>query len=807
MQHEKSVQVTRRSRRFPDSTAVFLLILATVPGAPAVVANEADQALAQFDSSVRPVLTTHCVRCHGPRKAEADLRIDRLNPDILSGSDAEIWHDVLNKLNLGEMPPEDEPGLSERDHGRVVNWITGEIERVVEHQRSTGGRVVMRRLTRYEYSNTMRDMFDVDLDFGKDLPPDPPATKHFVNLGAAQRTSSLQVEQYLQVARQALDRVMVSGPEPKVVLTQAKLKKVEVVEPGSSYVFKSLEYPREGEFIVKVRASGIIPEGSGFPRLQVSVGFKSGAKIEPAKVVGDAVDLRSEETQSFEFRGRIEDFPLPNSGKFPGVLVKVWNAHDDGKSSSGKGKQKGKKKKETDLKPASNRPSIVVESVSFEGPVFDQWPPSYHRQILLQRKDKEDESVYVRRVLTRFMERAFRQPPSSAQVDTLMAFFGTIRNDAGSLDAAIKETLAMVLIAPDFLYLVEPNDEDGKRRLDDYELASRMSYFLWSTMPDEPLYALARSGQLSDPDTLERQVNRMLADPRAWAFVENFTSQWLNLDGLHRVAINPEFFPDFDESLKQDMKQESLHFVAEILRNDLSALNLIDSDFTMLNQRLAKYYGIDGPRGGDFERVALRPEHRRGGLLTHSSIMLLNSNGGDSHPIKRGVWLLSRLLDDPPPPPPPDVPELDPEEPDLAGLSFKRQLEIHRKKAACNSCHRGIDPWGIPFEEFDAVGIWRDKMQISNRKSKAVSVDATATLPKEESVTGVSGLKAYLLKYEKERVSRTIVTKILAYGLGRSVELGDRDTVARLHDEFSVNEFRLRPLIQSIVKSEAFQTK
>jgi len=789
--------------RFAAAVSGVLVTLLTTAASAAGPGQPAEL----FEKQIRPVLDRHCIRCHGPARAESDLRLDRLNPNLIQGPDAETWHDVLNRLNLGEMPPADEPPLPAADHERVVDWITGQITRVIRHQRSTGRRVVMRRLTRYEYRNTMRDLLGLDMDFGSDIPPDPPATKHFVNMGAAQRISPFQIEQYLDAARNALDHVIVTGPEPDVIRADSVSKGRVFVEPGSSFLLKCLEYPREGEFVVRVRASAFIPENSGYPRLQVTVGFKSGAKIEPGKIVGETLDLRSrDKSQTFEFRGRIEEFPLPNAGKFPGLLIRVWNILDDGQASS----RKKRPKKSGKIKPSQphpTRPSIVLESVVFEGPVFDQWPPSHHTRILVPRKRGELESPYIRRVLKHFMRRAFRQPPSPQQVAALLDFFQSIRGDTSSLEAAIKETLAMVLIAPDFLFLVEPAQETGRRNLTDFELAARLSYFLWSTMPDDTLDRLAETGQLRNPGVLDSQVRRMLSDPRSWSFVENFTSQWLNLNGLQRIAINPEYFPDFDESLKQDMQQETLHFFAEVLQHDLSALNLIDSDFAMLNQRLAKHYGISGPSGGRFERIALLPGQHRGGLLTQSSVLLVNSNGGESHPVKRGVWLLSRLLGDPPPPPPPDIPELNPEEPDLAGLTFRKQLEIHRTKAACASCHRRIDPWGIPFEEYDAVGNWRDRVRLPGRKAKFLPVDATADLPGHGPVTGLADLKAHLIQHEHRRFSSTIVRKLLAYGLGRSLELGDQSTVDRLHRDFSENDYQIRPLIESIVNSELFQTR
>ena len=276
------------------------------------------------------------------------------------------------------------------------------------------------------------------------------------------------------------------------------------------------------------------------------------------------------------------------------------------------------------------------------------------------------------------------------------------------------------------------------------------------------------------------------------------------------MAVNPEFYPDFDDRLKSDMRLETRHFFAEILNKDLSALNLIDSDFVMVNRPLAKHYGLEGPRGMRFERVPIQPGDHRGGLLTQASILLANSTGEDSHPIRRAVWLLDRLLDDPPPPPPPDVPELKSDQPDFAALPLKKQLEIHRAKPACMSCHRGIDPWGVPLENFDAVGRWRTDVSKPRAKKRSVvktPVDAVSTLPSGQEIAGSEALKQHLLTHERERFSRALVAKLMAYALGRSLELSDNETIERLAKGFAEKNHRLADLIVAIVMSEEFRSK
>jgi hypothetical protein len=373
----------------------------------------------------------------------------------------------------------------------------------------------------------------------------------------------------------------------------------------------------------------------------------------------------------------------------------------------------------------------------------------------------------------------------------------------------MQEVLSSVLISPDFLYLAEPRTGNRKRQpVSSHELASRLSYFLWNTMPDAQLAGLADSGRLSRPAVLQQQVQRMLASPRSWNFVDHFTSQWLDLDGLDRIAVNPEYYPDFDDRLKQLMRLETQYFFAELLDKNLSALNLLDSDFTMLNGPLAEHYGIPAPPSNQFQRVAIEPEDNRGGLIGQASFLLINSNGEDSHAIKRGVWIRDRLLNDPPAPPPPDVPELDSEQADTIKLSLTEQLALHREKAACKSCHRDIDPWGIPLENYDAVGLWREEVlrKVKNKPFKAPLV-ATSELPDGTQLNGLAGLKKYLLDERSGDFSEAITRKMMSYALGRSLELTDNKEVLQITERFASRGHKLRDLILAIVQSDAFTTK
>lgn len=777
-------------------------------------------------ATVRAILTRACFDCHGKDKQENDLRLDQLDPDLVHGNDAETWHDVLNRINRGEMPPEDAKPLQASEHRVLVTWLTEELRRAAEARQPHDRRVVMRRLTRYEYANTMRDLLGVRLDYSKDLPPESRAPSGFKNDGASLGISPLQIELYLETARRALEVAIVTGEQPKtyhhlategVKLRGAKGPPSNYLGVGERFIARMQEFPRRGEILVRVTAGASSPADQPIPQMRVALGLRADVKAPERDLAIVDVTAPLDSPEVYKFRARIEDFPLPgHNPKYPGFQITVY--HGTGKPKAAK---RNKKQQQAEPPRDPDAPTLFVQSVEFLGPVFDAWPPASHRRIFVESEFEQDDAKYAAVIIERFVARAYRRPAKAADVELLMQYFHQIRSDMPSFEAAIREVLAMALVSPDFLYLVERRkpSEDGAVALNDFELASRLSYFLWSTMPDETLLELAEAGELSATEELDRQVNRMLADSRSRQFVEHFTDQWLDLSALDRVAVNPEYYPNFDDRLKNAMRQETQAFFATVLRENLSCLQLLDSEFAMLNGPLARHYGLPGPRGTTFEKVALPTNSRRGGLLTQGSFLLANSNGEDSHPIKRAVWVLDRLLDRPPAPPPPDVPDLDPSEPSLAGLSLKRQLEVHRTKPACNHCHRGIDPWGVAFENYDAVGRWRDSSTTGNGttakravgqgrpKTARTPVDASAVLPDGTDINGIETMQSYLLNQQAEAFARSLAKRMLAYALGRTMTLADEPAVDEVTAKLADRNYRLRDFVLEIVQSSAFRTK
>lgn len=768
-----------------------------------------------FQKDVLPVLKSHCVSCHGEQKQQSGIRLDNLSTDLINDrAAAEDWLEVLNVLNSGQMPPEGEPQLTAEQHQTLTTWISATVTQAVEAGRGTSGRVVLRRLNRLEYQNTMFDLLGLEMDYTRDLPPDSVSADGFANDGSALRMSAMQLEYYLDSARRALDRIIVTGAAPEVFdyeFTESKIDNwlgnaQRTTRLGRQQEFLSKmtdRYPEVGEFLVRVRLDAELKPDVGYPLLEVSVGYQPDTEILMRDF--ELVEITSAEEQTLEFKGRIENFPLPvrGQGKFPGLVVRVRNRYTDGSPLP-----KEQTDQQRDYPDEPHLPTITVKTVEFHGPVFDQWPPSLRRRILFDSDQRQsNEAGYVAEVLRRFMTRAFRRPATDAEVSRLVEFHNSIRSEFPTLEEALRESLAMVLIQPDFLYHLEPAGPT-KRPIENFELASRLSYFLWSTMPDETLMALASKGALTEPGVLAGEVDRLLADPRARRFVKTFTEQWLHLDYVDRVAVDREYYPAFDDSLKQHMRHETEEFFAELIRSDLSALNLLSSSFVMVNEPLARHYGIPGVFGSQFRRVELSADTHRGGLLSQGSILLSNSTGADSHVVRRAVWIRDRLLNDPPSPPPPDTPPLDKTNPEFASLSVREQLEIHRQREACASCHRGIDPWGIALENYDAVGNWRSEIR---RKVgggfQTIPVKAGDSLPGDHKIDGVESLKEYLLTQRANEFARSLVTRLATYALGRRLELTDQTTIDRLTKEFSADDYRIRGLIRDIVTSDLFLTK
>ncbi len=819
-----------------------------------------------FQQVIRPLLESRCGRCHGEKKQESSFRVDRLTADMVLDKSAEAWHELINRVNAGEMPPKTEPQLARKELNQLNDWVFDGLQRASEATRSSPGRIVIRRLNRQEYNNTIRDLVGIPFDAGEDFPADPSAFG-FDNVGSALSVSPLHMEKYVRAARKVLDRALVTGEQPKRERWRIQAERRSGEDRGYYYendakygntgFYKTREekadrgrlilwslggtsrhfpsdefyhlrpvektrfigetlrgigftYPVAGEYIIRVRAYGHYskPDMPGFnlfgpPRLSVT---SNGRPV----LVCD-VPAGEDSPQTYNTRFYTEALTTT-------IYVRNRRDYSDQLISRDVGRF-GTWSIDRPI------PYLAIDWYEIDGPVYDTWPPKSHTRILLPSQNRDNEEAYAREVLQAFISRAFRRPARAEEVARYLAGFQRARPHKPNFVEAIKVPLIAVLCSPSFLFLSEPtlravgdlnqdaadNSSDaGLRTLNDYELASRLSYFLWSTLPDDELFRLARDGKLRDAGVLDRQVNRMLEDPKSWALVENFTGQWLDLRKLGDVVPDRRLFPLYDDHLQRSMEGEAHRFFAEILHNDLSVINFIDSDFCLLNERLARFYGVEGVAGDHFRKVSIKPEHHRGGLLTQGGMLSMTSNGTRTSPVKRGVWILKNILGTPPAPPPPDAGEIPPPKaPGANQATVRQRLALHRSVPACAACHAKIDPLGFALENFDGSGMYRERESSRsqlNPHPKDPPVDARGKLPNGREFNGVEELQQILLG-EEDKFLDCLAEKMLVYALGRGLTYADRETVARLRESMKENDYHLRGLITGIVKTKAFQTK
>ncbi len=779
----------------------------------------ADQSSGDFTTAVQPILKQHCFGCHGPDKQKGKLRLDTINADMINGIDGETWHDVLHQLQRGEMPPEDKPQLSTTERTTIINWLQASFKKAAEH-RKPAGQQTLRRLTREEYANTMRDFIGIDLDYAAFLPPEPMSPDGFTNNGASLGFSPMHLEYLLDSARMAMSKAIVEGPEPKIYQQKstknepvnnnkkpkkgaAPLPDAKLIFSGSSFQTKISEFPREGDVTISAKIKVTIPDGAASVRIQTWLGHRADTQY-PSAIIGET-DITTSGTHELTWTGRIERFPLPGlNPKFPGLLIHIAHLETNGSPFS----IKPAKKKSSHVFDPQKDTHIIIEEVAFVAPHLTMWPPPHHRQIFFERPSGMSDDAYAHAVITRFTERAYRRSVNDQDLAPIIGYYHDILQQTNSPITAMREALAMVLVSPDFLYLLQPQGEKtNPRSLTQDEIASRLSYFLWGTMPDAALATAARKNNLTNAESIASQTRRLLQDNKSAFFITHFVDQWLDLSGLERIAVNPEYYPDFEDTLKPYMREETRQLFADMIRQNTNALTLLNANYTFVNKPLADHYGITGPSGLQFERVPLLPQHKRGGLLAHASIHLIGSTGEDSHPIRRAVWVRDRLLNDPPAPPPPDVPALDEENPNFNKLSLKEQLELHRKKESCNDCHKSLDPWGVPFEHYDATGQWRDQVKRIIPKQKQptfAKIDDSAVLPGNKPVTGIDGLRNHLLTHERDRFAEAIVHRLTTYAIGRTLTFNDQPAIAILTKHFAANDYRLADLVVAITTSPLF---
>lgn len=804
----------------------------------------------EFDRFVAPFFKAHCVKCHGPEKQKGKVTLHNVDSGLAAGKSLERWELILEVLESGEMPPEEETERPDAAAvGAVMKWIETGLRKAVAQGGESSVAPLARRLTNFEYENTIRDLIGFRLKLTDNLPKDPEKPYHFNNTAEFMLLGPEQVDRYLENARKVMASAIVDPEKPEVHKARREwqghgldrgmgLDEIGVWgnrRHSASGGMGLKSFPSTGEFVIRVQASAILPPGVKGAPLRLIMGQTLNGSTQRVEPVGSAyLDNSPDEPRVLEFRGRIENYPLTRGRMIRGNqqpdsrVITPQVLYDDGTLNDG------------------NRnltmPRIVINWMEFEAPIADVWPPAHHRRILFDSPLREsDPEAYVREVIRRFASRAFRRPASEAEVKRFEQIYRLVLPELKTMESAMRETLAMVLISPQFLYHTVADGEGTHRQ---YELASRLSYFLWGSMPDKELMELAGQGGLDDPKVMEQQTRRLLADARSQDFVRNFTMQWLSLAKMKTVPINQQLFPRFlyyvsagerrgteqpyRPTIRDYMLEETTGFVAELIRRNAGVANVVDSEFAWLNQPLAAHYGVAGVEGNHFRAVPLKSEHRLGGLLTQGSMLIGNGTGSAPHPIYRAVWLREAILGDDVADPPADVPALS----DSAGESAEKALTIkdllakHRQKESCRDCHARLDPWGIPFEHYNAIGKYqplvpKEGVRVSGfnlqthgdlagyadylKTINTERVDATARVPRGPEVNGMADLKAYLQKDRRDEIAENLLRRLLSYSFGRDLTPRDRFAVDAMLQESATHEHRLLDMIVTICQSPLFK--
>ncbi len=562
---------------------------------------------------------------------------------------------------------------------------------------------------------------------------------------------------------------------------------VVVLPHGAGQQFDLGNYlPDRGLMKIRFRASRASAEGDSFPSLRLSFGYRPSNNSSYEYVLSKedediAITAPPDQPQFYEWLiplDGMERSPYLRKSRLgirpnPSEYFTLSNVHQGAEHAE--------------------QATVHIDTIEVTAPFVTEWPSESHRRIFPEQAQVGDEDSRARRILASFMPKAWRRGVSEEELEGRLALFQKIRPAYGDFQETMIEVLASVLSSPNFLYLAQSGEA-----ITDSELASRLSFFLWCSQPDEALLNAACSGHFRDPGTLAQQAERMLADPRAERFAQQFTHQWLGMELLDSLQVDEAAYPEFSEELKHSMQREPIEFFRYVLNEDHSIMDFLHADYALLNQNLAGHYGVDQVFGNHFQKVSLTQETKRGGLLAQAGLLAMNSDGKDSHPLRRGIWLLESLLHDPPPPPPPAVPTIDLTDPEILKMTLKERIEDHRNDPACISCHAKIDPWGIAFEEFDAIGSWRDSL---NGKP----VDATSFLYNQSELAGMDGLKRYLLENRQDQFARAMVHKLASYALGRPLSFADRAEVERITAQLRHKGDGLRTLILLLVESELFQ--
>jgi hypothetical protein len=783
------------------------------PVPPASPAADSPSAL------LRSTVSTYCVGCHNQRLRTAEIALDGL--DVTTpATNAEVWERVIRKLRAGSMPPGGRARPSETTYRELTSYLETEIDKAAAARPNPGRTNAVHRLTRTEYQNAIRDLLALDLDVASLLPGDDTSDSGFDNNADVLTISTSQLDRYMSAARK-VSRLAVGLPpadpgintfEVPLLLVQDDRLSEDLPLGSRGGVAVRHNFPVDGEYLIKVRLRRTYQDyimGMGMPQeLDVridgrlierfTVGGEAKGKAGPASFA--STEFGDPEWEEY-LRHADDGLELRTTVKAGPRLIAVSFVRGTWEPEGiPQPQQRGSVLSNDEIYSGN----AAVGSVEIGGPYRVDGPgdtPSRREVFVCQPRGAAQEQSCAATILTRLARRAFRRPIAAPDLQMLLRFYESGRKNGGSFDTGIQFAVERLIVDPSFLLRVERDPEGiapgDVYRLADLEIASRLSFFIWSSIPDEPLLDLAERGQLTSPTVLVQQVRRMLSDRRAGALVENFAAQWLHLRRVTDVVGDPVVFPHYDDNLVHAFKRESELFLTDSLREDRSVVDLLSSTDTFVNERLARHYGIEGIYGSRFRRITLPDSTQRGGLLGQAGFLALSSYPNRTSPVLRGKWLLDTILGVPPPAPPPNVPDLPERGAGGRTVSVRERLEQHRQSPVCASCHATIDPLGFALENFDALGGWRAVDEGGKR------VDASGVMPSGASVDGLTGLRAFLVT-RREQFVGTVTEKLLAYALGRGLEHFDQPTVRKIVSDAETRDYRWSSLIEGIVKSPAF---
>src|SRR5258705_559481 len=769
----------------------------------------------------REVVDTYCIGCHNGQLKTASLELDKANVEN-PAADAEVFEKVVRKLRMRAMPPQGLARPDETEYESFVNYLETTLDRAAAAKLNPG-RPAVHRLNRTEYSNAIRDLLAVDtnvIDILSLLPTDD-AGYGFDNIADVLTVSPVLLEGYLAAARK-ISRAAVGDRNASPVVETVEVPRFLIQQDrmgedlplGSRGGFAVRNYfPLDAEYVLRIRLQkngypsivgleharqlDVRVDGERIKQFTVGGDYKGGPRPKQANSFnqGEFERYLMNADQHLELRFqakagmRLIQVTFPNTTSEPeGIYQPPWTDYAYAWNYG----------RPDDMEPA-------VGSITIDGPHNAKGigeTASRARIFTCNPAEAKDEEPCAKQILSTLARRAFRRPVTDKDTQDLLGFYKSGRSN-GSFEDGIQAAVQRILVDPELLFRIEkdpPKVAAGAAyRLSDLELASRLSFFLWSSIPDDSLLDLAEKGKLSNPEVYEQQVRRMLADSRSKALMKNFAGQWLYLRNVEKIGPNPDVFPDFDANLKDAFQQESELYVASMLKEDRSILELLNADYTFVNERLARHYGIPNIYGSQFRRIAVRDENRKG-LLGQASILTVTSYATRTAPTIRGRWLLENILGVPPPPPPPNVPSLDIKKGDDGKpLTMRQQMEAHRANPACASCHKVMDPLGFALENFDATGKWR-------ANDGGNPIDWSGVAPDGFPLNGPADLRKYLLSHP-DQFANTVTTKLLTYALGRGVEYYDAPAIRKIMRDAGDNNYRWSSLIVGITKSTAFQMR